>query len=59
LDLEARLEDASREIPDERAELEAGFIEHGYEWAERRKVSYAALRSVGVPARVLREAGWS
>lgn len=40
-------------------ELELDFIEYGFNWAERQNVSYAALRTVGVPARVLREAGWS
>lgn len=39
-------------------------IEHEFQqiikgWAERRAVSYAALREAGVPANVLREAGMS
>lgn len=40
-------------------ELEQGFIEHGFNWAQRQRVSYSALRASGVPARVLREAGWA
>lgn len=38
-------------------EYEARFVEIAAAWAERRGVSYAALREVGVPAHVLRQAG--
>lgn len=39
------------------ADLEEAFIAVAADWAERKRISYAALREVGVPARVLREAG--
>lgn len=37
--------------------LEAEFVEHAAEWAERKGISYNALRETGVPARVLKDAG--
>lgn len=39
------------------AELEAEFIEAIRDYAERKGISYATLRSAGVPASVLRRAG--
>lgn len=39
------------------AKLEADFIRVAKGYAENKKISYAAFRSVGVPADVLREAG--
>ncbi len=41
------------------AELEKGFVEVARSYAERKGISYAAFREVGVPAAVLREAGIS
>jgi hypothetical protein len=58
MDLEARLADMS-DNGDPGEDLERDFVEHGFNWAQRQNVSYSALRQVGVPARVLREAGWS
>lgn len=58
MDLEARLADMGDNGATD-VELEQGFIEYGFNWAQRQNVSYSALRAVGVPARVLREAGWS
>jgi len=40
------------------AELEAGFVTACMPFSQRHGISYAAWRSVGVPARVLRLAGW-
>lgn len=40
-------------------EAEKAFIEHAAEWAKAKKVSYSALRAVGVSAAVLRSAGMS
>lgn len=37
--------------------LETGFVESAAGYAERKKLSYAAFRAVGVPADVLRRAG--
>ena len=37
--------------------LEAGFVEHGNGYSERKGLSYAAWREVGVPAPVLKQAG--
>jgi hypothetical protein len=39
------------------ASLEAGFIEWGKHYSEAHGISYAAWRQIGVPARMLREAG--
>lgn len=58
MDLETRLAGMGENGATE-DELEQGFVDHGFNWAQRQNVSYGALRSVGVPARVLREAGWS
>ena len=39
------------------AALEAAFVEHAYEYAQRKEISYAAFREVGVAAEVLDRAG--
>lgn len=59
MDLQARLEEAVEDEGDSLTDLEATFIEIGADWAERKGISYAALRAVDVPARVLRAAGIS
>lgn len=56
IDLERRLEEARAPKVD-LAELEKGFIEYGASYAESKKISYEAFRSVGVPAAVLKQAG--
>lgn len=56
LDLEARLKELWRPAIDPQ-QAEAAFIEHVAEWAKAKNVSYAALRSAGVSAQVLRRAG--
>lgn len=38
-------------------ELERGFIDAAKPYSERKGISYTAWRQVGVPARVLKEAG--
>jgi hypothetical protein len=38
-------------------ELEGGFIDAAKPYSERKGISYTAWRQVGVPARVLKEAG--
>lgn len=40
-------------------QIEAEFVEHVKVWAERKGVSYAALREAGVSTQVLRHAGMS
>ncbi len=37
--------------------LESGFVEYGNVYSERKGISYAAWREVGVPAPVLKQAG--
>jgi hypothetical protein len=37
--------------------LEAGFVEYGASYSERKGISYAAWREAGVPAPVLKQAG--
>ena len=55
LDAERTLKDVeSREDMDE---LEKAFIESARSYSERKGISYTAWRQVGVPARVLKEAG--
>ena len=39
--------------------LEAGFVEYAKAYSERKGISYAAWREVGVPAAVLKRAGIS
>lgn len=55
LDLAAEL-DSSTESVDLEA-LEAAFVESAKTYAERKGISYAAFRAVGVPASILRAAG--
>jgi hypothetical protein len=38
-------------------ELEEAFVKVAASWAKRSRISAAALREVGVPARVLKQAG--
>lgn len=56
LDLERRIKEARAPKVD-LSELEKGFIEYGSSYAESKKISYEAFRSVGVPASVLKQAG--
>ncbi|MGD2100836.1 MAG: hypothetical protein PVG83_01240 [Acidimicrobiia bacterium] len=37
--------------------LQKGFVEHAESYSDRKGVSYTAWRELGVPAKVLREAG--
>ena len=39
------------------SQLEAGFVTHATSYSERKSISYAAWREVGVPASVLKAAG--
>ncbi len=39
------------------SQLEAGFVTHAASYSERKSISYAAWREVGVPASVLKAAG--
>ena len=48
----ARVEDA----PD-MAELEKGFVKNARSYSNRKGISYAAWREVGVPAALLKQAG--
>jgi hypothetical protein len=57
MDLEHEL--AALEARNNLDELEAGFIAHAAEYAERKAISYAAFREVGVAAAVLKAAGIS
>lgn len=51
----ARLEAGGSDLP----ELEEGFVEIAASYSERRGISYAAWREIGVAAEVLRRAGVS
>jgi hypothetical protein len=55
LDVDARLAqiDQAARLP----ELEEEFVKVAASWAKRSRISAAALREVGVPARVLARAG--
>ncbi|MCC5951073.1 MAG: hypothetical protein JJU45_03155 [Acidimicrobiia bacterium] len=57
IDLERQL--AATEQADDLPELEAEFIKYAAGYSERKGISYAAWREVGVPAAVLRSAGIS
>lgn len=57
LDLQDRLRTADVEV--DLTELEKDFIRVAKAYAENKKISYAAFRSVGVPADVLKKAGIS
>lgn len=56
IDLERRLKEARAPKVD-LSGLEKGFIEYGASYADSKKISYEAFRSVGVPASVLKQAG--
>ena len=58
IDLERRLVESTVPGPDI-DELEATFVEWAPVYAENKGISYAAFRSVGVPAAVLKRAGIS
>jgi hypothetical protein len=53
LDLERQL---AQPTEDHEA-LEAGFVEHAASYGERKGITYAAWREVGVPASALKAAG--
>lgn len=55
MDLAAELEAMSD--PVDLTELEAGFVEHAKAFSERKGISYAAWREVGVSAATLKKAG--
>lgn len=57
IDLEAAL--ASSEETVDLTELEAGFVAAAAGYAERKGLSYAAFRELGVPAATLKAAGIS
>jgi hypothetical protein len=56
-DLEAELGAIDRKV--DMGDLESGFIGVAASYAERKGISYATWREVGVPAEVLRKAGIS
>lgn len=58
LDLEAQVLAASYYEVDPPEALEEDFVDNALEWAERKGISYRALRTAGVPAAVLRKAGF-
>lgn len=55
LDAESTLKEV--ESKEDIEQLEQGFIEAARPYSERKGISYTAWRQVGVPARVLKEAG--
>ena len=55
LDAEATLKEV--EAKEDIDELEKSFVETAKSYSERKGISYAAWRQVGVPAGVLKEAG--
>jgi hypothetical protein len=57
LDLEAELQALEAGSDDDFAELERAFIAALPGYSARKRLSYAAWREAGVPARVLRAAG--
>jgi hypothetical protein len=57
IDLEGELQRLRTEGVGDESELEAAFIEALPGYSSRKRISYAAWREVGVPARVLRAAG--
>ncbi len=61
--IQQRMDDEARlvEISDRESidDLEPGFIEVAASYSERKGISYAAWRELGVPAKVLRAAGMS
>ena len=57
IDLEAELARLQRHDDSDIAELEAAFMLALPGYSRRKHISYSAWREVGVPARVLRDAG--
>ncbi len=57
LDLGAELEKLETAGTTDLAALEAEFVTVAKDYADRKQISYAALREVGVPAEVLKQAG--
>lgn len=57
LDLESELAAASAPRHDQMSELESTFVEHALAYSQRKGLTYAAWREVGVPAAVLVRAG--
>lgn len=55
LDAEEALDNL--EVAENLEGLEAGFVEYGAAYSERKDISYAAWREAGVPASVLKDAG--
>jgi hypothetical protein len=55
LDIEKALSEVTS--GDDLESLQKGFVEHAKSYSERKGVSYTAWRELGVPAKVLREAG--
>jgi hypothetical protein len=55
LDIDAKL--AQIDQAARHPELEEAFVKVAASWAQRTRISAAALREVGVPARVLKRAG--
>ena len=55
LDLQSEL--AGLESKNEMGDLEKGFVKAAKGYSERKGISYAAWRAVGVPTNVLKEAG--
>jgi hypothetical protein len=57
IDLKAELDSATNKV--DLTKLEADFVKAAKPYAERKGISYAAFRAVGVPASTLRAAGIS
>jgi hypothetical protein len=55
IDLEAEL--SAAEVGVDLSALEREFVAHAAEYSERKHISYAAWREVGVPAATLKDAG--
>jgi uncharacterized protein YicC (UPF0701 family) len=55
MDLRQELEGANRNV--DMAALEKDFVANAAGYSQRKKISYAAWRELGVPASVLRDAG--
>jgi hypothetical protein len=59
LDLEHELERMQRDSDMDLTDLESAFVAALPGYSDRKHITYAAWREVGVPARVLRSAGIS
>lgn len=57
MDLEGEL--TAGEVTVDLAALEAGFVASAKEYSQRKRISYAAWRELGVPTHVLKAAGIS